>query len=205
MFKTVGNVKFFTEIDLSSAYHHIKVEEDSQPLLGFVNPQGIQYVWMRLSFSLKGAVTHFQAQGEKMILEIKNVISYLNNFLVASQMFKSHCKSVKRVIEALIKAGFQINHKKYKFLMKKLKFIGHLIDGNSCLIDSHKIKVAAKIAHPVTGKQVEQMLSFFNFLRDFIPNFASIAALLEKLRKLKKITFTWGKAEEKAFRIWNMW
>ena len=84
MFRMVGGVKFFTEIDLSSAYHHIKVEEDSQPLLGFVDPQGIQYVWMRLPFGPKGAVTHFQAQGERTILEIEDVISYLDNFLVAS-------------------------------------------------------------------------------------------------------------------------
>ena len=44
------------------------------------------------------------------------------------------------------------------------------------------------------------MLGFFNFLRDFIPNFASIAAPLEKLRKLRKITSAWGEAEEKAFQ-----
>ena len=155
MFRMVGDVKFFTEIDLSSAYHHIKVEEDSQPLLGFVNPQGIQYVWMRLSFDPKGVVIHFQTQGEKTILRIKDVISYLDNFLVTSQTFKSHCESVKRVIEALTEAGFWINCKKYKFLMKKLKFMDHLIDGNSHSIDSHKMKVVAKIACPVTEKQVE--------------------------------------------------
>ena len=56
MFRTVGGVKFFTEINLFSAYHHIKVEEDSQSLLGFVDPQGIQYFWMRLSFDSKGVV-----------------------------------------------------------------------------------------------------------------------------------------------------
>ena len=70
----------------------------------------------------------------------------------------------------------------------------HLIDDKSCSINNYKIKMAAKIAHPVIGKQVEQMLGFFNFLRDFILNFASIAALLEKLKKLKKITSTWGEA-----------
>ena len=70
-------------------------------------------------------------------------------------MFESHCESVRRVIEALTETGFWINHKKCKFLMKKLKFIDYLIDGNSHLIDSHKIKVAAKIACPVTGKQVK--------------------------------------------------
>ena len=155
---------------------------------------------MKLPFGLKGAVTHFQAQSERMILGIKDVISYLDNFLVASWTFKSYCESVKRVIEALTEAGFQINWKKCKFLMKKLKFMGHLIDGNSCLIDSHKIKVVAKIACPVTGKQVERMLGFFNFLRDFIPNFASIAAPLEKLRKLRKIISAWREVEEKAFQ-----
>ena len=155
---------------------------------------------MRLPFGPKGAITYFQTQGERTILGIKDVIFYLDNFLVASQTFKSHCESVRRVIEALTEAGFWINRKKCKFLMKKLKFMGHLIDGNSCSIDSHKMKVAAKIAHPVTGKQVEQMLGFFNFLRNFIPNFASIAVSLEKLRKLRKITSTWGEAEEKVFQ-----
>ena len=110
---------------------------------------------MRLPFSPKGVITHFQTQGKKTILRIEDVISYLDNFLVASRMFESHCESVRRVIEALTEAGFRINHKKCKFLMKKLKFMGHLINGNSCSIDSHKIKVAAKIAYPVTGKQVE--------------------------------------------------
>ena len=84
--------------------------------------------------------------------------------------------------------------------MKKLKFIDHLIDGNFHSIDSHKMKMAAKIAHPVTEKQMKEMLGFFNFLRNFILNFALIAALLEKLRKLRKITSTWGEAEEKAFQ-----
>ena len=83
------------------------------------------------------------------------MISYLDNFLVASQTFKSHCESVRRVIEALTEVSFWINHKKCKFLIKKLKFMDHLIDGNFHLIDSHKMKVAAKIAHSVTGKQVE--------------------------------------------------
>ena len=41
MFRMIGDAKFFTEIDLSSAYHHIKVEKDSQPLLGFIDLQEI--------------------------------------------------------------------------------------------------------------------------------------------------------------------
>ena len=122
---------------------------------------------MRLSFGLKGVVTHFQAQGERTILGIEDVISYLDNFLIASQTFKSHCESIRRVIETLTKAGFQINHKKCKFLMKKLKFMDHLIDGNSHSIDSHKIKVAAKIAHPIKKKKKKKNRGFKIQLSEF--------------------------------------
>ena len=53
IFKMVGDVKFFTEIDLSSAYYHIKVKKDNQPLLVF-------------------AIIHFQTQGEsRTILFLK--------------------------------------------------------------------------------------------------------------------------------------
>ena len=60
---------------------------------------------MRLPFGPKGVVTHFQTQSERTILEIEDVISYLDNFLVASRTFKFHCKSVRRVIEALTEVG----------------------------------------------------------------------------------------------------
>ena len=38
LFEHVQGVKYFTEINLMKAYHHIVVSEKSQPLLGFLTP-----------------------------------------------------------------------------------------------------------------------------------------------------------------------
>ena len=59
--------------------------------------------------------------------------------------------------------------------------MGHLIDGFTQKIDSFKKEMAQKMVKPQTGKQVESLLGFLNFLRDFIPNYVTIVALLDKL------------------------
>ena len=41
--------------------------------------------------------------------------------------------------------------------------------------------MAQKMVKPQTEKQVESFLGFLNFLRDFVPNYATIAAPLDKL------------------------
>ena len=41
--------------------------------------------------------------------------------------------------------------------------------------------MAQKMVKPQTGKQVESLLGFLNFFKDFVPNYATIAALLNKL------------------------
>ena len=64
LFEHVQGMKYFTKIDLMEAYHHIVVSEKSQPLLGFLAPNKSQYVYVRMSFELKGVVMHFQVQGK---------------------------------------------------------------------------------------------------------------------------------------------
>ena len=41
--------------------------------------------------------------------------------------------------------------------------------------------MAQKMVKPQTGKQVESLLGFLNFLRNFVLNYVTIAAPLDKL------------------------
>ena len=71
-------MKYFTEINLTEAYHHIAVSEKSQPLLDFLAPDKSQYVYVRMPFGPKGTVTHFQVQGERVISVSDEAANYLN-------------------------------------------------------------------------------------------------------------------------------
>ena len=77
--------------------------------------------------------------------------------------------------------GLQIKMKKSIFCMKKIQFMDHLIDGFTQKIDSFKKEMAQKMVKLQTGKQVESFLGFLNFLKDFVPNYVTIVASLNKL------------------------
>ena len=64
LFECIQGVKYFTEINFIEAYHHIVVSKKSQPLLGFLALDKSQYVFVKMLFKPKGAIMHFQVQGE---------------------------------------------------------------------------------------------------------------------------------------------
>ena len=80
-----------------------------------------------------------------------------------------------------------------------VNFLDHLIDGFTREIDSFKKKMAQKMVKPQTGKQVESFLGFLNFLRNFVLNYATIVALLDKLRKMRHLGKAWGEEQDKSF------
>ena len=62
------------------------------------------------------------------------------------------------------------------------------MDGERRGVDPFKAKVFQEMEAPKTGKGVQAILGFINFLRDYIPLYASLAAPLESLRNTKVIT-----------------
>ena len=59
--------------------------------------------------------------------------------------------------------------------------------------------MAQKMVKPQTGKQVESFLGFLNFLRDFVSNYMTIVALLDKLQKMRCLSKVWGEEQDKFF------
>ena len=65
--------------------------------------------------------------------------------------------------------------------------MGAVLDGSKRGIDPHKVKVFALMWRLRTGKEVQKVLGYLNFLRDFIPLYANIVGLMEGLRSVKVI------------------
>jgi hypothetical protein len=182
--RTFGST-LFTELDLESAFHQIPVHKDSQPLLGFTAPDGVKYVWIRMPFGPKGAPTHFQRVMDMVMVKHLNYVRvYIDNLLVHGNDLKEHAHNLKEVIEELTRVGFRLNLKKSKFGMRRIKFMGVLIDGLTKRIDAHKLELLAKLPRPSNAKQMSSLLGFTNFLREFIPKYESLTGPLEEMKKI---------------------
>ena len=73
-------------------------------------------------------------------------------------------------------------------LLAVKKVSGNKWNGSKRGIDPHKVKVFALMRRPKTGKEVQKVLGYLNFLRDFIPLYANIVGPMEGLRSAKVIS-----------------
>ena len=63
--------------------------------------------------------------------------------------------------------------------------------------------MAQKMVKPQTGKQVESFLGFLNFLRNFILNYVTVVAPLNKLQKIKCFDKAWSEEQDKSFNFFK--
>ena len=183
-------LKIFSELDLVNAYHQVNLDEDSYLLTGFIIPGSGAACWRVLFFGPKGVVTHFQKVVERVVGEVSIdivIVIYVDNILVGSKDVESHVKELNMVIHALTKAGFKLKPLKCKIAYLAIQFMGAVVDGDQRGVCPLKAEVFAKMQRPRTGKEVQKVLGFVNFLRDFIPLYSCVVGPLKGLRSTKKI------------------
>ena len=188
--KLIGK-KYFTELDLASAYHQIVLSEDSRELTCFQIPKEGFARWKRMFFGAKGAVTHFQLVMETVMGELDSsitVVVYVDNIVIASNILEEHIKDVREVITLLTRYGFKLRLSKCKFALKSLKFMGSIIDGSRRAVDPQKVAVFREMKQPRRGKEVSSLLGFVNYLREYIPLYSCIFGPLEGLRSKRVIS-----------------
>ena len=78
-------------------------------------------------------------------------------------------------------------------------FLGHQLQQGSIGILEDNVEKIRKARRPTTKKQVHSFMRLTGYYRDFIPNFAAVAAPLSDLtQKGQPGKVEWGDAQEKA-------
>ena len=184
-------LKIFSELDLVDAYHQIVMEKGLWEFTTFTIPGKGKACWRVLFFGTKGAVAFFQKIIERALGEVSFsivIVIYVDNILVGLMDLETHIQELKLVIEALTRAGLRLKPSKCKVGYLAIQFMGAVVDRERRGVDPHKVQVFVSMRKPQTGKEVQRVLGFLNFLRDFIPLYANIVGLLEKWRSARVIS-----------------
>lgn len=94
--------KFFTKLDLHSAFHHVRISEKSRELTAFMAPNGT-YRFKRLVFGVNCAPEIFQRLMEGILKGINNVIVYIDDILIFAPSLEMLRVESGKVISALRK------------------------------------------------------------------------------------------------------
>ncbi|GJT84772.1 putative reverse transcriptase domain-containing protein [Tanacetum coccineum] len=84
-------------------------------------------------------------------------------------------------------------------LMKRVPFIGHVVNSDGIHVDPNKIEAVKNWEAPKSPKKVRSFLGLEGYYRRFIANFSKIATLLTVLTQKHK-KYVWGDEQEVAFQ-----
>lgn len=193
--------KFFTKLDIISAFNNLRMDPESEELTTFKTRFGA-YKYRVLPFGLTNGPASWQRfMNDTFFQFLDDFCSvYLDDILIYSKTYEEHVEHVNKVLARLREAGLQVDIDKSEFHVTETKFLGLVISVDGIKMDPAKIQTIVEWEEPKTLKQVQAFLGFCNFYRRFIRNFSKIAKPLVRLTR-KDVLFDFDKACKAAFDL----
>lgn len=171
MIKT-RNCKYFTTLDINSAFWSIPLKIQDRKKTAFVTQEG-HFQWTCLPFGLKTSPATFQRILSNIIRKYKLAdfaVNFIDDIIIFSKTFAEHTIHLSRLLEAIMKEGFRLKFSKCTFANNQAKYLGHIIENNSIKPLKDYLIAVRNFPIPTTRKNVRQFLGKINFHHKFIPH-----------------------------------
>ncbi len=189
----LGTGRIFSILDLTQAYHAIKIDKESQPYTAFI-ADNRQFVFERLPFGLSNAPAYFCRLMSRVLAILPEmytyVIAYLDDLIIYSLDNTLHLKHIENTLRVLQMAGLKVNLSKCQLFSDKCKYLGHVISREGIEVDTEYLDRIKHWSRPVSGKDLQRFLGFTNYYRDYYPQYAKISHPLDDHRNDDKIDWT---------------
>lgn len=192
----LSGARLFTKLDLTSAFHHVKLSQRSRELTTFMGPDGM-YRFTRLVFGVNCAPEIFQRVMEDVLVDISNVVVYIDDILIFAGEEQELKYLTAQVLAALKRNNLTLNDDKCEFDKEKLDFLGHTVSKDGLDIEERKVDSIRKFKRPTTFSELKSFLGLASYVSKFIPKFSDLTDDLWKIAQEE--TFAWEEIHDKAF------
>jgi hypothetical protein len=214
--------KWFTSIDLASAYWQVEMEEKDIEKTAFITSEGL-YENLVMPFGLCNAPATFQRLMHEVLgnLIYTKAPVYLDDIIIHSKTFEQHLQDIEEVFGKLRDARLKSKEGKCEFCAEEIKFLGHVIGKEGRKVDPDKIEKVKNYPRPENISQLRGFLGLASYYRKFIRDFSEKAKPLtellegtrrgkkkgkmekERIKEIKNEEFIkqWGERQEKSFKL----
>ena len=136
----VCKAKIFSKIDVITAFNKLRIKEGEEWKTAFRTRYGL-YEYLVMPFGLANGPSSFQTYINNVLHGMLDVFctAYIDNILIYSNTKKEHQQHVRKVLEALRRAGLQADIKKCEFHVAEVNYLGLVITSNGICMDSEKV------------------------------------------------------------------
>ncbi|GFX23844.1 retrovirus-related Pol polyprotein from transposon 17.6 [Trichonephila clavipes] len=194
------HAKFFSTLDLTSGYWHIKIHEKDAEKLAFTTNFGL-YEWLRLPFGWKNSPAVFQRTIRQILqkYQLTFALNYFDDIIIFSQSWEEHLTHLDTIFQICKKENIKLKKSKCQFAQEKIKFLGYEITQGHYSPSNPNIETIRKLAPPKDVKELQRFLGSINVYQKFIKDYAKLRVPLNKLLK-KDAIWNWSHECQEAYQ-----
>ncbi|KAI0991679.1 hypothetical protein K3495_g16508, partial [Podosphaera aphanis] len=152
-FRALSQARWFTKLDVSAAFHRIRVKKGDEWKTAFQTRLGL-FEWMVMPFGLSGAPAAWQRWVNDLLRDYLDdfCTAYLDDVLIWSDGNREdHLQKVDKVLEKFRTAGLKLDLKKCSFVVDEVKYLGFIVTaGKGISVDPDKKKAIENWEIPST-------------------------------------------------------
>jgi predicted aspartyl protease len=191
--------KFFTTLDLSSGFWQIKMREKDVYKTAFCIPNG-HYEFLKMPFGLCNSVATFQRMMNELLEPMlnKGAVLFVDDVVVYSDTIPGLIERLRQVFDLLRSDNLTLHPGKCVLFKTEVKVLGHKVSAEGIQPLNDKIEAIESWPTPKNKKETRSFLGLCSYYRQYVSEFAKIAAPLHKLTG-KTAIWQWTDRENEAF------
>jgi predicted aspartyl protease len=187
-------------VDLSNAYHQIRVEPDDEQYNSINTPFGCMNVKVMLQGDCNAPATMTRVMNILLGKYIgKWCYAYLDDIVIISNTIEEHIEHLNTVFKILQDNDFYLKKEKCNLFQKKLKLLGHMIEDGQIKPTTEFINKIYDLPTPTNKKQLQQFLGLVNYIA---PHVFDIQIKSKPLSEITGSTteWRWGPTEQNSWK-----
>jgi hypothetical protein len=185
-------------MDGFSGYNQIQIHPADQYKTTFTTPWGT-FSYRVMPFGLKNAGATFQWAMTYVFHDLSHIIlAYLDDLTARSKKQTQHLDDLRVVFQRCRQYNIRLNPLKCVFCITIGRLLGFIVSQHGITVDPLKVQAITEIPPPRNLHQLQSLQGKANFLRCFVPDYATRAhGFLRLLRH--DIPFRWDEHAQTTF------
>jgi len=190
-----SKAKVFSILDVTAGYYHLQLSEESKPKTAFTLPNNMwlknkkgklvtgRFLFDLLSMGLHGSGSSFSKIMAYVVRDIEALFGYMDDLFLYCLDDKHMLSVLELVLERLVRYNIKISLTKARLGMSSVQYLGHEFGARGVQPASSNVQALIDIPPPRTVAQLRSFCGVANFFRQYVSNYASVAAHLTRLTR----------------------
>ncbi|GBM25793.1 Retrovirus-related Pol polyprotein from transposon 17.6 [Araneus ventricosus] len=197
----ISGKKWYSVLDLKSAFFQIKLKNSDKQKLAFCSELG-NFQPTRLPFGSKNSTSYFHLLISKCLDDLKgsNIQFFLDDIIIAANSISEMNTRLQLVFDRLAKFNLTLDPNKIQICKTNITYLGFNISANGYAPSEDNIQRVTKFPVPQNVKQVQSYLGMMNYFRHLIFNYAEVVETIVNLTR-KGTPFVLSENCQDAFNV----